>query len=81
MLKELKCTKFFFPEERITRVLELKELYPDLEIFQVPSVKLMLADEGGVTPYHYVKTYDEVEDETMCIIHSSGTTGEFGDAI
>ncbi|KAJ5992946.1 acetyl-CoA synthetase-like protein [Penicillium sp. IBT 35674x] len=75
LLKELKCTKFFYPEERITRVLELKELYPDLEIFQVPSVKLMLADEGGLTPYPYEKTYEEVEDEPMCIIHSSGTTG------
>ncbi|KAJ5650094.1 uncharacterized protein N7484_003817 [Penicillium longicatenatum] len=75
LLKATKCTKFLFPEERITRVLEIKELYPDLEIFQVPSVKMMLADESGLTPYRYEKTYEEVEDTTMCIIHSSGTTG------
>lgn len=37
----------------------------------------MLADESGLNPYHYEKNYEEVEDETMCIIHSSGTTGEF----
>ncbi|KAJ6092951.1 hypothetical protein N7486_008240 [Penicillium sp. IBT 16267x] len=75
LLKATKCTKFFFSEERSTRVLELKELYSDLEIFQVPSVKLMLADESGLTPYRYEKSYEEAEDMTMCIIHSSGTTG------
>lgn len=61
--------------------MELKELYPDLETFEVPSVKLILTDGSGLTPYHYEKTYEEVEDEPMCIIHSSGTTGELGRAI
>ncbi|KAJ5760131.1 hypothetical protein N7520_007287 [Penicillium odoratum] len=75
LLKETKCTKFFFSEERVTRVLELKKLCPDLEIFQVPSVKLMLADQSGLNPYRYDKSFEEVEDITMCIIHSSGTTG------
>lgn len=38
----------------------------------------MLADESGLSPCRYEKAYEDVEDATVCIIHSSGTTGEFG---
>ncbi|KAJ5947051.1 acetyl-CoA synthetase-like protein [Penicillium verhagenii] len=75
LLKATHCTKFFFAEERSTRVLELKELNSDLGIFQVPSLKLMLADENGLTSYPIKKSYNDVEDTVTCIIHSSGTTG------
>lgn len=56
--------------------MELKALHPELQTFQVPSIKSILASENGVSPYPYNKSYHEMEESTACFIHSSGTTGK-----
>lgn len=76
LLKETACSKFFFSEERSARVLEVQALCPSLMVFQVPIVKDMMNDEAGLRSYPYHQDYAEVEDQTSCIIHSSGTTGK-----
>ncbi|KAJ5736726.1 acetyl-CoA synthetase-like protein [Penicillium malachiteum] len=75
LLKATNCTKFFFNEDRSTRVMEIKNLYPDLKIFQVPATSTILTESSGLKSYPYNKTFDEVETDNCCIIHSSGTTG------
>jgi nucleoside-diphosphate-sugar epimerase/acyl-CoA synthetase (AMP-forming)/AMP-acid ligase II len=77
LLKATDCSKFFFSEERSARVLEIQGLSPGLEIFQVPSLKTIIGDETGLRPYPFTASYEEVENEIICIIHSSGTTGKF----
>lgn len=74
-MKATSCTKFFYSEERQTRALEIQKLSSDLDAFQVPATKAILSGESGLRPYLYTKSYAEAEDETICIIHSSGTTG------
>lgn len=76
LLKATTCSKFFFTEERQTRILEIQALCSTLDIFQVPAVKTMLADKSGLRHYAYTKSYADAEDDTILIIHSSGTTGE-----
>ncbi|KAL1860034.1 putative NRPS-like protein biosynthetic cluster [Paecilomyces lecythidis] len=75
LLKVTSCRKVFFSEEREARVLEIKALLPSLEIFKVPTVEKVLSDESGLRPYVYNVSFAEAEDETCCILHSSGTTG------
>ncbi|KAL4894587.1 hypothetical protein BDV59DRAFT_200924 [Aspergillus ambiguus] len=75
LLNAAECTKIFFSEERHARVLEIQDLCPNVEIFQISTLQQMLADADGQRPYIYQEAYDDVEDQTICIIHSSGTTG------
>ncbi|KAL2696913.1 hypothetical protein AAEP93_002208 [Penicillium crustosum] len=75
LLKTMKCTKFFFSEERQTRTLEIQGLVSTLDIFQIPTTKKILSDESGLRHYSYTKSYADAENDTTCIIHSSGTTG------
>ncbi|KAJ5364757.1 uncharacterized protein N7496_010470 [Penicillium cataractarum] len=75
LLKAADCTKIFFGEERHTRVLEIQELCPNVEIFQVPTLQQMFGDKNGRRSYIYQEAYDDVENHPICIIHSSGTTG------
>ncbi|QMW25955.1 hypothetical protein G4B84_001200 [Aspergillus flavus NRRL3357] len=48
-------------------------LVPDLQVWQFPSLDDLLTSSVSHYPYH--KTYQEAEDETFVILHSSGTTG------
>lgn len=76
LLKAAACTKIFFSKERQTRVVEIQELCPNVEIFQIPTLQQMLANGNGRRSYIYEEAYDDVESHTICIIHSSGTTGK-----
>jgi phenylacetate-coenzyme A ligase PaaK-like adenylate-forming protein len=76
LLKVTNCSKFFFSEERQTRSLEIKALFSALDVFRVPAVKTILNDECGLRHYAYTKSFSDAENDTICIIHSSGTTGE-----
>ncbi|KAJ5406907.1 hypothetical protein N7465_008191 [Penicillium sp. CMV-2018d] len=75
LLKATHCTKFFFSKERQTRTLEIQGLVSTLDIFQIPTMKEILSDESGLHHYSYTKSYVDAENDTTCIIHSSGTTG------
>ncbi|CAI7614800.1 unnamed protein product [Penicillium glandicola] len=75
LLKVTSCTKFFFGEERQARTLEIQGLVSELRIFQVPTMKRILGDESGLHHYPYTKSYADAENDRICIIHSSGTTG------
>lgn len=46
-----------------------------MDVFVVPTMEIILGNEGGLRSYPYTKSYADVENETLCIIHSSGTTG------
>ncbi|KAJ5298611.1 arsenate reductase (Arc2) [Penicillium atrosanguineum] len=75
LLKATGCSKFFFSEERSPRVLEIKGLCSGLEIFRVPPLKTLFGDETGLRHYPFTVSYQDAEDDIVCIIHSSGTTG------
>ncbi|KAJ5085572.1 hypothetical protein N7532_010343 [Penicillium argentinense] len=75
LLEKTNCSHFFYGEERSSRVLEVQSLRPSLQVFQVPTFKTLISDESGLCHYACDKTYPEVENNTTCIIHSSGTTG------
>ncbi|KAB8245385.1 hypothetical protein BDV35DRAFT_405853 [Aspergillus flavus] len=47
-------------------------LVPDLQVWQFPSLDDLLTSSVSHYPYH--QTYQEAEDETFVILHSSGTT-------
>ncbi|CAG8130357.1 unnamed protein product [Penicillium salamii] len=76
LLKATNCSKFFYTEERQARTLEIKALCSTLDIFQTPAVNDILKSEAGLHHYAYTKSYAKAEDDTILIIHSSGTTGE-----
>jgi hypothetical protein len=77
LLQVTGCTKFVFSEERQARSLEIQGLCSTaLELFQIPALSTILGDERGLRHYPYPKSYAEAENDTICIIHSSGTTGK-----
>ncbi|KAJ5444672.1 acetyl-CoA synthetase-like protein [Penicillium daleae] len=65
LLKAADCTKIFFSEERRTRVLEIQELCPNVEIFSISTLQQMLADANGRLSYIYQEAYDDVENHTF----------------
>ncbi|KAJ5435765.1 Male sterility NAD-binding [Penicillium cf. griseofulvum] len=75
LLKATNCTKFFFSEERQARTREIQCFFAALDIFQIPNVEKILSDKSGLHHYPYTKSYADAENDTTCIIHSSGTTG------
>lgn len=77
LLKATHCSKFFFSEERQARTMEIQALSSALDIHQIPDLKTILSDEKGLCHYAYTKSYADAENDTIIIIHSSGTTGEF----
>lgn len=52
---------------------QIKSLQPGLNTTELPSLGEML--EGEAAHYPFAKTFNELEDVTAFIIHSSGTTG------
>lgn len=52
---------------------QIKSLRPGLDTIELPSLGEML--EGEAVHYQFAKTFNELEDVTAFIIHSSGTTG------
>ncbi|KAJ5612020.1 hypothetical protein N7510_005214 [Penicillium lagena] len=75
LLKVVGVTKFFTSAERRGRALEIQSFTPGIEVFEVPFLKTMLNAEGDFGSYPFPKTFAEAEDDTVLIIHSSGTTG------
>ncbi|KAJ5774573.1 hypothetical protein N7457_009469, partial [Penicillium paradoxum] len=75
LLEATHCTKFFFSEEHRRQTLEIQGLIPALGIFLIPTIEIIFDDERGLCHYPYSKSYTDAENDTVCIIHSSGTTG------
>lgn len=73
LLNATHCRKFACSPEKRQTVLELSELSGGLQISVIPSLGEMLG--SSMESYDYLKNYDEEENETCAIIHSSGTTG------
>lgn len=57
------------------RPLEIQAIRPGMQIFQVPSLQTILSDKSGLRQYPLTAAYADAEDNILCIIHSSGTTG------
>ncbi|KAJ5994030.1 hypothetical protein N7451_009754 [Penicillium sp. IBT 35674x] len=74
LLTATNCKIFFFSKERETQVLNIRTLL-SMDVFVVPAMETILGSEGDLRSYPYTKSYADAENETLCIIHSSGTTG------
>ncbi|OJJ69834.1 hypothetical protein ASPBRDRAFT_45119 [Aspergillus brasiliensis CBS 101740] len=75
LLDETKCNRFFYSAERERKATELKQLRPELEIFEIPALDAILNREEGPRFYPFTQSYEEAEDEVFLIVHSSGSTG------
>jgi acyl-CoA synthetase (AMP-forming)/AMP-acid ligase II len=64
-----------FSPEKHHIVSGLTEPSKSISSLEVPSVAEMLDDNSNVKRYSFTSTYEEMEDKTAFIIHSSGTTG------
>lgn len=51
----------------------LSKLVKDLTIIRLPTLKEMLS--GKTETYPYTKTWEEAKDDTVMIVHTSGSTG------
>jgi long-subunit acyl-CoA synthetase (AMP-forming) len=66
---EIKCTAWISSQEKHSSV-ERQECY------LIPSLQELLSqDDDEFTQYPYDETWDQAKDDTVCIIHTSGTTG------
>lgn len=67
------CSRLVYTAERSQKGLELQNLRPGLDAKELPTFAEML--ESQTSFYPFSKTYEEIENDTAFIIHSSGTTG------
>lgn len=67
------CSCLVYTAERSQKAFELQSLRPGLDVQELPTFAEML--ESQTSFYPFSKTYEEIEDDTAFIIHSSGTTG------
>ena len=67
------CSRLVYTAERSQKALELQNLRPGLDVKELPTLAKML--ESQISFYPFSKTYEEIENDTAFIIHSSGTTG------
>ena len=47
-----------------------------MQFLQIPTLETILGDQLGLDHYPYNQSYADAEDQAICIIHSSGTTGK-----
>lgn len=67
------CSCLVYTAERSQKAFELQSLRPGLDVQELPTFAEML--ESQTSFYPFSKTYEEIENDTAFIIHSSGTTG------
>lgn len=66
---EIKCTAWISSQEKRSSV-------EGQECYLLPSLQELLSqDDNEFTQYPYDETWDQGKDDTVCIIHTSGTTG------
>ncbi|KAK5019294.1 putative NRPS-like protein biosynthetic cluster [Cryomyces antarcticus] len=75
LMEQTQCTKFFYSKETAPNARKLREEMPNLESFEVPTLKEMLS--GPSEHYFYSKDWTEAKDEPVIICHTSGSTGSY----
>ncbi|KAK4938889.1 hypothetical protein LTR28_009494, partial [Elasticomyces elasticus] len=71
-MEQTQCMKFFFSRETAPNAQKLHEEMPNLESFEVPTLKEML--DGPSKHYPYSKDWTKAKDEPVIICHTSGST-------
>ncbi|KAF2456189.1 hypothetical protein BDY21DRAFT_288244 [Lineolata rhizophorae] len=76
LLKTAKCTTIVCagPVSSYPLIEKTQAIRPDLRVIVVPPMSDWIAREP-VPHYPYTKTFEEAEDDTVMIVHTSGTTG------
>ncbi|KAE8152317.1 hypothetical protein BDV25DRAFT_170593 [Aspergillus avenaceus] len=67
------CRMLFYSSDKERMIAGMKKYLPGVSFCEVPATAEVL--EAISETYPFTKTFEEVEDEVSCIIHSSGTTG------
>ena len=74
LLKTTNCDKIFYSQELEQKVQELREERPSVIAIPMPSLDELL--ESSPKHYPYIKHFEEVEDDPIIIVHTSGSTGK-----
>lgn len=70
------CNKVLYAAELAPLMKPLQALASSARFEAVPSFQEMLDGKEGVTPYPYVKTFEEARNDPIVVLHSSGSTGK-----
>ncbi|QSZ34019.1 hypothetical protein DSL72_005599 [Monilinia vaccinii-corymbosi] len=73
LFKATKCSKLFYGSPYSDLAARIVGEIPGLETYEIPSLQEMMAKNAK--PYPYTKSWDTHKDETVLIIHTSGSTG------
>jgi long-subunit acyl-CoA synthetase (AMP-forming) len=69
ILMEIKCTAWISSQQR-------RISGEGQDFYLLPSLEELLSqDDDEFKQYPYNETWDQAKDDTVCIIHTSGTTG------
>ncbi|KAL4879373.1 NRPS-like enzyme [Aspergillus karnatakaensis] len=75
VLNATRCNHMVYSRETKRRTMEIKAFRPETLYIEVPSTTELLDTANEGKHYTFTKTFEELEDEIVFIIHSSGTTG------
>lgn len=75
VLNETACSKFVYSVERQKQVQELQHAQKSMQVWEMPGLWEIF--DGKAEFYHCNKQFEDGEDVTSVIIHSSGSTGQF----
>ena len=73
LLDATKCRVLFYSGPTEEQAVALSKLVENLNIIRLPSLEEML--NGNGKEYPYSKTWEEAKDDTIIVVHTSGSTG------
>ena len=73
LLEVTGCKVLFYSGPLEEQAIALSKLIQDLIVIQVPSLEDMV--NGNTKTYPYTKTWEDAKDDTVMIVHTSGSTG------
>ncbi|KFY07410.1 hypothetical protein V492_07163 [Pseudogymnoascus sp. VKM F-4246] len=73
LLEATKCSVIFYSGSCKEQATHLQSLVAGLKIVEVPSLEDMVSTPSK--PYPHNKTWQEAKDDTVIIVHTSGSTG------
>ncbi|KAI9645424.1 hypothetical protein NHQ30_006163 [Ciborinia camelliae] len=73
LLTATRCSKLFYASQYSKLAALIVGVIPGLDIYEVPSIQEMVTETTKTYPY--TKSWNTHKDETVLIIHTSGSTG------
>lgn len=75
LLRSTRCHKIIYSSEVESQIKEIKSVFPEVNVFEVPTLADLVHPESE--PLHYSGRQSSEENAACLVLHTSGSTGMF----